>query len=286
MRLSRQLSRLLITGHIYEYTPMCVLIEIAEAHGIKYDQKDIDQPCFSFYLINSINETYVPSIGEIKELAEWQYVARFVNKNVQRQWTQNTLSQAYNFLIEFMNNEDPLTKIPIDFSCGAQTPDNPLSINACVLYKVCSHHRLNINARTTINQMAYAVKLLRDDTEAIIRKSIIFIENYAKRIDLINVLILSSQEIKDSQNSIIDISNINYQSLPKTESSYDLLSTIYTAFSNIKTLQHRVDPNTDGGAIALAAINFGIDISKSSYPIREYNILKLDERCNYNPIDP
>lgn len=284
MRSSRQLSRLSITGHIYEHTPVCVLIEIADAHGIKYEQKDYDQPNFSFHLINSIKQTYIPSIGEIKELLEWQYVARFVNNHVQ--WTQNKLSQAYNFLIEFMNNEDPLTKIPLNFTAGYQTPGDPFSINACILYKICNYHRLNINARTTVNDMAYAVKLLRDDTEALIRKSKMFIERDANRIALINVLMLSSQEIEDPEPKSESIININYQVVPCVKQSYDLLATIHGSLFDIKTLQGRIEPATNGGSIALAAINFGIDISKSSYPMREYNVLKLNERNNYRPVDP
>jgi hypothetical protein len=280
---SRQLSRLSITGHVYEHTPMCVLIEIADAHGIKYDQQDYNKPNFSHHLLASIHQTTVPCIGEIKEMSEWQYVARFVNKY--SQWPQSKLIQAYNFLLEFMNNDDPLNKIPPDFIYGLQTPNNPKSVNACILYKTCIHHRLNINARTTIDQMAYAVKLLRDDSESVIRRAKAFIERDAKRIDLINVLMLSPHEIQDPDPVIINRS-VDYEILPKVETNYDHLVVLHQSLNDLRSLQQKIDPTTDSGCIALAAINYSIDISKSMCPMREYKILRIAGRNEYKPVDP
>lgn len=286
MRSSRQLSRLAITGHVYEHTPMCVLMEIADANGIKYEQKDYEKPNFAHHLLASIHQTSVPAIstGEIKEMAQWQFVARFVNKH--SQWLQGKLTLAYNFLLEFMNNEDPLNKIPASFTPGLQTPDNPHAVNACVLYKTCVYHRLNVNSRTTINQMAYAVKMLRENLESVVRRAEAFVKRDAKRIDLINVLMLAHYEVQDPDPMILDDNGINYEIIPKVDTTHDLLMRLHESLNDTRTLQQKIDPTTHSGAIALAAINYNIDISKSSDPTREYKILRIAGRNDYKPADP
>lgn len=280
---TRQLSRLSITGHIHEYTPICVLIEIADAHGIKYNQNDNEQPNFAHHLMEGIHHTAVPSIGDVKEMAELQYIARFINRH--STWRQTQLTEAYNFLIEFMNNEDPLSKIPINFNHGLQTPDNPTAVNACVLYKTCVYHRLNVTSRTTINQMAYAVRMLRTDIESIARRTKAFIDRDAKRTDLINILMLSPHEIQDPDPPL-PTQEINTVMIPVTAASHDMLQLVHNSLTNIRELQQKIEPTTHCGSIALAAINYALDISKAADPTREYKILKLSGRNDYKPGDP
>jgi len=282
MRSSRQLSRLSLTGNIHEHTPVCVLIEVADAHGIRYEQKDIYKPNFSSQILSSIHQTSVPTIHGTSDLVEWQYIARFVNKHVQ--WPQSKLTQAYNFLTGFTNTDDPLSKIPMDFVHGLQTPTNPLSINACILYKVCVHHRLNFNSRTTIEQMSYSVKMLRETVDSVMRRVAQFIERDAKRTDLINILMLSPHEIKDPDPMIMD-TKVSPDVIPKAVSTYEMLQVLHTSLNDIRTLQQKIDPTTDSGSIALAAIIFGIDISRSVHPTREYRILRISGRNNYKPSD-
>src|SRR3972149_10787818 len=261
-----QLSRLSIIGYIYEHTPMCVLTEIADAHGIKYDNTHHERPNFAHHLIESIHQTPIPTVGEITTKAEWQYVARFVNKH--SQWLQSKLIQTYNFRIDFMSKDDPLPKIPINFTIGSQTPSNINNINACILYKTCVYHRLNITSRTTINQMAYAIKMLRENIESVVRRAKIFVDRDAKRIDLINVLMLSHHEIQDPESDVVE-SEINYFISPDASVSYDMLHVLHTSLHDTKTLQQRIEPISHEGCIALAAINYGLDISRTREPLRE-----------------
>ena len=277
-----QLSRLSITGHVHENTPMCVLSEIADAHGISYGQKDLEGLNFAHHLLNSIYQTKVASLGEVKDTSEWRHVATFVNKY--SQWPLGKLTEAYNFIMLFVGSDDPLPKIPINFVVGLQTPSNPTAINACILYKTCMHYRLNVNTRTTINQMANAVRMLREDTESIIRKAEIFIGRDAKRVDLINTLMLSVHEIKDPDPPIIN--NIDETSLPKVDVCHHHLLAMHQALNDVVRLRELIDPTTYTGCIALAAINYNIDISKSTSPSREYKILRVSGRGDYRPIDP
>ena len=282
---SRQLSRLLITGRIHERTPLCVLIEIADAHGIKCSS-DQNTPNLAHHLIETIHQTGVPTIEEIKNITnmtDWQCVARFVGK--QSQWRQAELTQAYEFLIGFTNSDDPLNKIPENFVAGIQTPTNPYAINACVLYKTCVYHRLNVSSRTTVNQMAFSIRMLRADIESVARRAKIFVERDARRLDLINILMLSNHEIQDPDPpSPLEL--LDPLTGPKVDATHDMLTVLHNSLTDISELQHKITPSTPCGSIALAAIIYGIDISNASNPIREYNILKLAGRDHYQPGDP
>lgn len=278
-----QLSRLTITGHIYEHTPICVLIEIADAHGIKYEQADCQKPNFAQHLLVSINQTPIPTITEVKGLPEWGYVARFVNNH--SNWPQSKLIQAYNFLLQFMSNDNLLTKLPDQFTVGLQTPEDIFSINACILYKICTHHRLTVNPWTTITQMAYAVRMLRESSESLMRRVKIFVDKSATRTNLVNILLLSNHEVADPEAEEVSTS-ISYNNIPQVSTTHGLLEQIHNELVDVRSLQQRIDPTTTAGAIALAALNFNIDISKSANPLREYKLLKTDSRQGYQPADP
>lgn len=278
-----ELSRLSITNHINENTPVCVLIEIADAHGIGYDQKNINIPNFHRNLLKSINKASVYIVNSKYDSSELTYIARFINKHTK--WPRGKLIQAYEYLIQFINNDNLMEKISNDFTTGLQTPENVFSINACILYKICTINRLNVNNRTTIEQMSYSVKLLReDDIGSIMRRAKIFIEN-SNRINLINILMLSNHEIKDI-NIPASIDDIKYNILPEGKINHKIISVIHESLHDIKTLQNKINPTTDQGAIALAIIGFNIDISRTVDPINEYNILKICQISNYKPSDP
>ena len=183
------LSRLLITGDINENTPLCVLIEIAEAHGISYDQNDIEDEIFAHYLIHAICKTTIISIKSPMNPEDLKYVARFVNKNTS--WSKNKLMESYIFLKKFMEGSSDTIKfeIPSDFKFGLQTPETPNSLNACVLCKICYNNKINLYRKTKIEQMANVVKLFHVDMKNLISKSVDFIEKSADRIDLLNLLI-------------------------------------------------------------------------------------------------
>ena len=73
-----ELNRLLITGSINEYTPLCVLLEISDAHGIKYEIEDIKNKNFPRWILSSIykNDNIYINENSINDLSK---IARFIN---------------------------------------------------------------------------------------------------------------------------------------------------------------------------------------------------------------
>lgn len=276
----QRLSRLSITGEINFNTPLCVLLEIAGAHGIKYEDDNIKRTDIPL-LIDKIYKTDIPSVSSNKTGKDWSYIARFVNKNIN--WSKSTLIEAYNFLISFCTEDDVLNKIPSKYNYGLQTMEDTHSINACILYKICKYHDLKLNTHISINQMAYAVNLLKEESTSILRRVNYYINNECNLSNLISVLLLTDREIKDPQEKKHIIEEKDHYYLPKQVITHNLLEEIYPPLHNIKVLQEIVPPTTDLGAVALAALNFTLDLSKISNPLEEYKNIRLNGIEKYKP---
>lgn len=262
------MNRLLITGPINEKTPLCVIKEIADSHGIKYDQNEYNTIDLSYKLRNCIETTKIQTITEIKD--NLRDIARYVNKFIP--WPMSKLLLAYDFLNKFIDVDDPLKIIPINFEIGLQTPNNIESINACILYKICVVHKINLTNLTTIEEMKFAVEMVRESTESLLDRVRDFIDKGTDRNNLINILLLSNN-------------NHEKTNLLRFEISHNMLKNVHDSLNNIRFLQKNINPTNNQSAISLAAINYDIDISKSELPIKEYRNLKLLGRTDYIPSD-
>ena len=85
------LSRLLITGGITGDVPLCIISEIADAHGINYNFEEFNNKKYVKSIIETINnEDNVSHVKfPITNLNDWECLARFINKSTS--WPQNTL---------------------------------------------------------------------------------------------------------------------------------------------------------------------------------------------------
>ncbi len=282
------LSRLLITGSISCNTPKCVLLEIADAHGIDYSSI-LNSTKLQHLLIDKINKTLCPTIdselsdiSQITERITLQNMARFVNKDVK--WKSTTLKVAFKHLYQY-TVDDHITLDAIIF--GLQTNESPKRDNLCVLYKICNLFHINVNYYTTAQQMVDAVKLLNCDAGKILTHVTNFLNTDATKSQLISILLMNpstiantiSQEI--NQTIVVD-DGVNFQ--PANIAYHDLLQNLYPSLTSINQLRARVTPTTNVGAIGLAAVLFHIDLSQAQNPLDEFLIVKLDPD-NYIPKD-
>lgn len=251
------LSRLLISGPIDETTPECVLIEICVAHGVKYDSDSIN-------FINSmtfikINTSLTPSSK--LTLNAWKHIARFVNKF--ETWSIDSLVQAFNYLMSFTDDLDPLTKINSNFTV-IQNHNQPLSVNACILYKICRYHHVSISLETSLEQLANLTRLL-----------------FLSR----NILISKAEQSLANKTNAELITLITEQSI-SANISYDNLHDLQVNLSNVNFLRSQLRPILPESCIALAFLNYHLDISTAQDPILEYyNLIDseqfLDPKLRY-----
>ena len=273
------LSRLLITGKIDISTPLCIVSEIADAHGINYNEDEFKNEQYIQELIEAINcnETILIEFP-INNIDHWGHLARFINKSVL--WPQNLLVDAYNFLIKFRLSDklNLLEKIPKNFIVGIQTLENIYSINPCILYKICKDFNISMSSKTTINELTQSVNYIKCDKSFLINKCISLMHKFDKS-SLINLLMNTDYNHDHNINHDHDL---HY--LPNQLTTYEELTKLENKISNIDELRLLINPKSNEGAIMLAAVNYYLDISKSRSPIDEYLEL-YNNKLNYEPID-
>ena len=270
------LSRLSITGNITENVPLCIISEIADAHGINYNIENLSDEKYFRSVIETINNekniNYVTF--PINNTEEWGFLARFINKSTS--WPQNLLLKAYEYLSSFMIG-DVMCRIPSDFIAGIQNPDNIYLINPCILYKACKESNINLTKNTTVDQMSSAIFFQRCNPSYVLDKAINLLIK-STQADLVNFIIYNKHKINIKENVQ------NYDIVPSLSTSYSDLQKIEDKITDVFGLQLLVKPTTFDGAIALAAVKHRIDISRASNPIDEYYEL-VHKGLAYKPID-
>lgn len=271
-----KLSRILVTGNVNICTPLCVLLEIAEAHGIVHNHSVSK-------LVHEINERPIVRVNfdEKITITDLQLVARFVNSHCN--WTKRTLKQAFDFLIQF--NKEKI-EIPTNFEIGLQTSQQPFLINACVLYKMCTVNGIEVKPTTTINQMAYAIKLLKSSAETISRRMKLFLET-ATTSQMISLLITSENEFEDAE--ILEPTEIptigDFNIIPKEKLSSTRLLSNFEYYTSLRSMQRDAISTSVHDSVTLLALTDKFDISKASNPVFELKEFRSKTRDSYIPVD-
>lgn len=155
------LSRLNITGELNEYTPICVLEEILETAGKKFEQKeDEDLSNYSERLRDIIIQTEFPTIPiKPKERNDrhWRTLSKYVNPEKGLRWDKKSLQRSFKFLSQFDNSEI-IDQLLQDFEYGRQEPKAIGKINCCILYAACRLYFIKTNIGTNSRDMEYRVR--------------------------------------------------------------------------------------------------------------------------------
>lgn len=278
-----RLTRLAITGPVSAATPLCVLLDIANSHGIEYPEADMRQSSFPIYLAQAIEESEGATINlEGWSMQDMRAIAAFVNRSAD--WTRDRLAQAFRFLSRFTEGDglaqcQELEKLAI----GPQTPAWPCSLNASVLYRICRQNQIRLAPTTTIEQMGRAVELLRVSTESLHRRAMQYVTQTWERHLLLALLMEAPYPVPDPEPEVI--TEFNSNSLPEKSMSHEYLERLHDGISNVANLRTLIEPTSDKGAIVLVAATDWFDISLSNYPLREHKMLKVAGRERYEPVD-
>lgn len=266
---ARSLSRFdLIGGDITPATPNLVIYEVASAHGIPllleeatYQNKTLHQ---------RLTRIKIKAVQEPFSQDDWRYIARYVNPDVKK-WPHNKLRQAFDYLWHFKITNYNLDHLNRSFIAGGQTPEQPFTLNACLLYAFCHRYHLMTWPEMTLEQLSFAVRSLLTnplDLLDVFRKDLMKIPTK----DIINVYLSFYQSHKIEPTPIAE-HQVNYN---------DLITTLQT-ITDFASLQKSYQPCNEIQAITLAAFHHHLDISSSQFPIAEYISL-----CHhpYLPRDP
>lgn len=240
-----KLSRTMITGKINRNTPWCVIMEICDAHGIKINNDYIDNQKYIDKIIDVINEgENVPSIKMPYGNEDYPHIARFINHECK--WPVDKLKDAFTFLMSVKNKDKK--ELLKEFKFGRQTPDCINRLNKCVLYYICKENGIDTTFDMSFKGLIYSCILLYNNRKI----------NYHKFIPM-NIII----NLINSKKINIDFNN----------------QKILTEVAS-KLRQKCCIPEDDFHAIMMAKRDYGINISKSEFPIIEY--INYNENCQYD----
>lgn len=260
------LSRLSITGDINADTPIVVIKEIIESHGLIYDQNYSERRIN--YLLNEI-KAHPITINKLYQLPDYRLLARFINPNRKLRWSKSTLEAAHEFLC---STDHSLSKDFINGYIGLQTPTHVKSYNSCLLYRFCRDNGITLNSNSTLEQMALALILLSCSKGQLISYlSHVITDNNN---DGIIPTIISSIYNRTNDSSILtQIMNPNRKYIPRSRNLKD-------AYDNL-TGNNSIDrdnyiPKDDDEAAILIAHKYQIDISNDD-PLRIYYGITSDD---------
>lgn len=157
------LDRTLITGPLDCNTPLAVIWEVAEAHGLPTTSE-----------LATLNSSGININTNDPQL--WSYLARYVNKRAE--WPLTALRKAVSFLSAFQGTRDaaassgiasllaqwttnqlpPAWKVTLSSGpFGPATPLQPTSLNACQTYGLCCHLNIKLESQASITRYQAAL---------------------------------------------------------------------------------------------------------------------------------
>lgn len=273
------INRLNICGTINNETPKCVIEEICLASSIRFDvENDSDdyrrkcQKKILNYPGERVNEKYEENTNDLR------VIARFVNAK-HKEWRKEILLKSYKFMMEFVNNEK-CKEMRTVFECGPQTSTSPYSLNACILYKICQINNLNVKYSTTINEMAFLIRLKFSMEKNYLLTNQVKYEIYNKIIFTAN-----NEELINILNACSDINSIKIIDMheERNDNFVDANHNEYFKMANDIIERNSRIPQNHLEAVVMAALYYKIDLSKCISPQREYELLSLYEP--YFPFD-
>jgi hypothetical protein len=281
------LDRRLITGPFDDDVPNCVLVDLAEGNSWKTPRK-YPHHLLLENLINGVeNLTSIVGftqedilLASKKDLVKYaSKIATFVNPDKTISWSMGGLVNAFKHMI---CSED---EIPSDFSVGPKTMKNKYTYNACMLYKLCKTNGIETRPTMSIEDMAYRVKLLYN-----INSNAVHIPRQLK--DHINSDKMNSGLLVEFMCSNVE----DGEKYNSDESTFENLCAKYDELSDVNKLIARTTPRSHEEAVIITALKYSIDITSSSVPLLELelldNVVKMSRKTKkydltkYLPVDP
>lgn len=264
------LNRLAFTdGGIDAHTPDCVVDEIITTLGIENSR----QPR------NDILITPSPVINlPFKNTDDRFKAAWYVNPQPIK-WDSETLKTAFLFLLWLQNTPDYFPREEM-FDIGNQTPSKPRSLNACVLFRICRRYQITTSRSTTIEEMRTMILWYRESTSSILDH--IKTLNITKG-ELVSLLRTRTPPTKSATSS--ELSLDNHPTID--DDQFYKLSQLSSSINEIGFLRRSIKPKTREMAIAIAALEYKIDLSYCRNPIQECaNLIRCQSTDTFIFTDP
>lgn len=149
------LNRLIVTGKLDQNTPLEIVLDIAEAHGIDYSF--INDPQDIIKLIDEINKENTWKLAKVKTDIDYEKMALFLNPYVNLSWDRNQLETGYLFYKSFSNPKE-FSKLTPDFKYGNQIPNDINLLNGCIVYAACKYFNIELEQTDSIDNIVLKLR--------------------------------------------------------------------------------------------------------------------------------
>ncbi len=293
------LNRIKITGKLNDKTPSCVINEIIRAHNICIT-KPINSIEDLLKDIKTIESYRCSTVREPFSSRDLRLLATYVNIDCNT-WTKSSLIKAYEHLHNFRKidnvNFGEINFSKMNFSkiyYGQKSYENIDSYNACMLYSLCVHYKIQTEWNMKPETMVFLLKQLDLNFSDLKEQLILKIENLNKS-NIINLM----NKVSELENLNSNISpnktfeNIVYvKETPKSKlppilnlETSDLLESL-NKHKNSSYILQQINPKNHYDAIILAALIYNLNLTESTQPFQEYmRIKEVKSLSFYTPID-
>jgi hypothetical protein len=157
------LNRMFISGPLIDDTPRCVIFQIAKSFSISVNDKE-KNVLYDQLVIDEIRRRNNIIIDYNNFNNYISQIAQYVNPDIN--WDIENLKIAFDHLQEYQIIAIPNNPSK-NFQFGSKTNSNPLSYDACMLYRICKYNNIETNRLTSEEQMAHMISLLNENVTKI-----------------------------------------------------------------------------------------------------------------------
>ena len=276
----------IITGEISLDTPYFILEYISLFCKITYNKNYI-----SFYeyheeivnLMNTFEYVEVDLPSEYSSDEDLRKLIKFISPNSSSTgWNLKSIIEGCYHLLSFNVNIDKLAYINSkDIIYGSKTNEKPFTINEIIAYRIANFYKYPTDRTTTYDEIKYFIDRKFSKGVPTLKNSLLHTINGLSDSDLLKIYhIVNNISEVETRN---DIFNFEEEKDKKWIFDPTILEISLNDFFDRKKLASRIKPRTNYEAIISAVLRYGINISESSYPLKELENLSKKRYIPYCP---
>lgn len=266
-----RLDPCLIIGEITIDTPMCVVEFVAILCRITFNPSYWGMKTYVDDFIRAVNARDFPEIElplSDESTETLQKCKRFLNPRLHSEnWCSSSVIDGIESMMIFFGQTIQYDQIEQIF--GFKTNTIPTKNNEIMTYRICKDNGYRMTNSTEFDEMIFAAKkFIRPDAIPALRKNVLENIKHVPDPEIIRYAYEFSTIDLESEYTMIEKSD-------HREDKHDAkqISRVHNLLNNVQILLQRVMPSDSIDAIVLAVHRFGICISGSKNPLKQFYFL-------------
>lgn len=274
-----------ITGELDLKTPSFIIYYIARFCKISYKEYKISMDHYCEEIIREINDFDYPEINipsHNSTDSELRRLIKFISPlSISTEWSNESIIEGYDHLMKFKNYRGEIYDKgdKEKFHIGHKTDINPLAINEIIAYSMAKYHNYQMDRTTTFDEIIAFIERLLSRKITTFKNSLLHIINGSDETTILKLY----YQIGNLSSGNEEIFELPDNKENKFAIDIPMLEMTFNDFFDKKRIATRMIPKTNYEAIIIIALKYGINVTHSSFPLKEFDNLK---RRNFIPHCP